>query len=70
MKTWDEPGFSPLFYTVEARQTRLCPRDKPGLVPGTNLGPKVLDGIESLCEKNYVPSSLARKILGEFIFGS
>ena len=29
-----------LFYTVEARQTRACLRDKPGFVPGTNAGPK------------------------------
>ena len=39
-----------LFYTVEARQTRVCHRDKPGLVPGTNPGPK--GGTESLCEKS------------------
>ena len=56
MKTWDKPRFSP-YFTVEARQSRVCPWDKPGVVPGTSPGPK--GSTESLCEKVYVPSSLA-----------
>ena len=46
-----------LFYTVEARQTRVCPRDKPGFFFGTNPGPK--GGTESLYEESLCAFSLA-----------
>ena len=39
-----------LFYAVEARQTRVCPWDKPGEIPGAISGTK--GGTESLCEKS------------------
>ena len=57
VKTWDEPGFSRLFYTVEARFHRACPWDKPGLSLGQSRGRRAAQKV--YVKKVHVPFSLA-----------
>ena len=54
---WDKPGFSSLFYAVEARFHRVCPRDKPGLSLGQSRGRRAAQTV--YVKKVYVPFSLA-----------
>ena len=69
---WQNPGenlgqtrvFSS-FYTVEARFHRVCPRDKPGL-SWDNSGDEGRH--RKLCEKVYVPFSLATLTLQPLLF--
>ena len=56
VKTWDKPGFSP-YFTLEARQTRVCPWDKPGLSQGQSRGRSTVQKV--YVNKVYVPFSLA-----------